>query len=118
MFVFWSGLVFDDVFVWWGNGFCLDGFDIVDNCCVDQNLCYRVEFGIKQVDNVFVVGKQVGDVLCGQMVNGEQIVWYVDYFVQDVVVWYMYVMVVVRGEVSGYKCVVVEFICYQVVICQ
>lgn len=64
------------------------------------------------------MGKQIWYVLSSEMVNGEEIVWYVDYFMQNIVVWYVYVVVVMWGEVSGYKCIVVEQVCYQIVVCQ
>lgn len=52
------------------------------------------------------------------MVNGEEIVRYVDYFTQNIVVRYVYAVVVTRGEVSGYKRIVAEQVRYQIVVCQ
>ncbi len=115
MFAFWPGPALDDAFARRGNGPRPDGFDTADNSCADQNLRHRAELGIKQADNALVAGKQVGDVLRGQMVNGEQIARYVDHFAQDAVAWHMHAMVVARGEVSGHKRAVAELIRHQVV---
>ncbi len=71
------------------------------------------ELGIKRADNALVAGKQVGDVLRGQMVNGEQIAVRRS-FSRRMPLHGICAMVVAR-EVSGHKRAVAELIRHQVV---
>lgn len=53
---------------WWCNQVGLDGFDGGYDYCVYQYYGYWIVFGVEQVDYLFVVGEQFGNVFCGGLV--------------------------------------------------
>ena len=73
------------------------------------------EFSIEQADDAFVTGKQIGYVLRGQVVHGEQVTRHVNHFTQDTVARHMYAVVVARRQIGGGEAAVTEQVSHDVV---
>ena len=67
----------------------------------DQNLHHAAEFGIKEADEAFVAGKQVGDVFGEEGIDGKQFARHINHAAQSAVAGHVDAVVVARGKVGG-----------------